>query len=133
MLQGLDTRDVDKLLIKSLELTRQFTTKIGKNKSSESVEVRAVSGAEYGCTTESYYYNQVTRRSGSEVDQLANLHFHFTSVPRCTPMWRYNGTPMEILHLVPRQLHDVGKVIQVRNEEVFVYDSKLKTRGPLIL
>ena len=20
------------------------------------------------------------------VDQLANLHFHFTSVPRCTPM-----------------------------------------------
>ena len=23
--------------------------------------------------------------------------------------------------LVPRQLHDVGKVIQVRNEEVFVY------------
>ena len=28
--------------------------------------------------------------------------------------------------LVPRQLHDVGKVIQVRKEEVFVYDSKLK-------
>ena len=28
--------------------------------------------------------------------------------------------------LVPRQLHDVGKVIQVRNEEVFVYNSKLK-------
>ena len=28
--------------------------------------------------------------------------------------------------LVPRQLHDVGKVVQVRNEEVFVYDSKLK-------
>ena len=26
--------------------------------------------------------------------------------------------------LVSRQLHDVGKVIQVRNEEVFVYDSK---------
>ena len=25
--------------------------------------------------------------------------------------------------LVPRQLHDVRKVIQVRNEEVFVYDS----------
>ena len=23
---------------------------------------------------------------GDEVDQLANLHFHFTSVPRCTPM-----------------------------------------------
>ena len=34
------------------------------------------------------------------IDQLANLHFHFTSVPLCTPMvWRYNGTPMEILHL----------------------------------
>ena len=33
-------------------------------------------------------------------DQLANLHFRFSSVPRCTPMvWRYNGTPMEILHL----------------------------------
>ena len=30
--------------------------------------------------------------------------------------------------LVPRQLHDVGKVIQVRNEEVFVYDSKLKKK-----
>ena len=28
--------------------------------------------------------------------------------------------------LAPRQLHDVRKVIQVRNEEVFVYDSKLK-------
>ena len=28
--------------------------------------------------------------------------------------------------LVPRQLHNVGKVIQVRNKEVFVYDSKLK-------
>ena len=38
---------------------------------------------------------------GMVLDQLANLHFHFTSVPRCTPMvWRYNGTPMEILHLV---------------------------------
>ena len=31
--------------------------------------------------------------------------------------------------LVPRQLHDVGKVIQVRNEEVFVYDSKLKKKN----
>ena len=30
--------------------------------------------------------------------------------------------------LVPRQLHDVGKVIQVRNEELFVYDSKLKKK-----
>ena len=30
--------------------------------------------------------------------------------------------------LVPRQLHDVGKVIQVWNEEVFVYDSKLKKK-----
>ena len=30
--------------------------------------------------------------------------------------------------LVPRQLHDVGKVIQVRNEQVFVYDSKLKKK-----
>ena len=30
--------------------------------------------------------------------------------------------------LVSRQLHDVGKVIQVRNEEVFVYDSKLKKK-----
>ena len=30
--------------------------------------------------------------------------------------------------LVPRQLHDVGKVKQVRNDEVFVYDSKLKTK-----
>ena len=30
--------------------------------------------------------------------------------------------------LVPRQLHDVGKVIQVRNEEVFVYDSKFKKK-----
>ena len=30
--------------------------------------------------------------------------------------------------LVPRQLHDVGKVIQVRKEEVFVYDSKLKKK-----
>ena len=31
--------------------------------------------------------------------------------------------------LVPRQLHDVGKVIQVQNEEVFVYDSKLKKKN----
>ena len=31
--------------------------------------------------------------------------------------------------LVPRQLHDVGKVIQVRNEEVFVYDSKFKKKN----
>ena len=30
--------------------------------------------------------------------------------------------------LVPRQLHDVGKVIQVRNEKVFGYDSKLKKK-----
>ena len=30
--------------------------------------------------------------------------------------------------LVLRQLHDVGKVIQVRNEEVFVYESKLKKK-----
>ena len=30
--------------------------------------------------------------------------------------------------LVPRQLHDEGKVIQVRNEEVFIYDSKLKKK-----
>ena len=30
--------------------------------------------------------------------------------------------------LVPRQLHDVGKVIQVRKEEVFVCDSKLKKK-----
>ena len=32
--------------------------------------------------------------------------------------------------LVPRQLHDLGKVIllQVQNEEVFVYDSKLKKK-----
>ena len=30
--------------------------------------------------------------------------------------------------LVPRQLHVVGKVIQVWNEEVFVYDSKLKKK-----
>ena len=30
--------------------------------------------------------------------------------------------------LVPRQLHDVGKVKQVRNEEVLVYDSKLKKK-----
>ena len=30
--------------------------------------------------------------------------------------------------LVPRQFHDVRKVIQVRNEEVFVYDSKLKKK-----
>ena len=30
--------------------------------------------------------------------------------------------------LVTRQLHDVGKVIQVRNEELFVYDSKLKEK-----
>ena len=30
--------------------------------------------------------------------------------------------------LVLGQLHDVGKVIQVRNEEVFVYDSKLKKK-----
>ena len=30
--------------------------------------------------------------------------------------------------LIPRQLHVVGKVIQVRNEEVFVYDSKLKKK-----
>ena len=30
--------------------------------------------------------------------------------------------------LVPRQLHYVGKVIQVRNEEMFVYDSKLKKK-----
>ena len=30
--------------------------------------------------------------------------------------------------LVPRQLHDVGKVIQVRNEEVLVYDSKLNKK-----
>ena len=38
---------------------------------------------------------------GLILDQLANLHFRFTSVPRCTPIvWRYNGTPMEILHLV---------------------------------
>ena len=43
--------------------------------------------------------------AGILLDQLANLHFHFTSVPRCTPMvWRYNGTPMEILHLVFSQL-----------------------------
>ena len=43
--------------------------------------------------------------AGRALDQLANLHFHFTSVPRCTPMvWGYNGTPMEILHLVePRK------------------------------
>ena len=41
----------------------------------------------------------------SILDQLANLHFHFTSVPRCTPMvWRYNGTPMEILHLIAYKL-----------------------------
>ena len=33
--------------------------------------------------------------------------------------------------LVPRQLHDVGKVIQVRNEEVFVYDSELKKTKPV--
>ena len=30
--------------------------------------------------------------------------------------------------LVPRQLHDVGKVRQVRNEELFVYNSKLKKK-----
>ena len=30
--------------------------------------------------------------------------------------------------LVSRQLNDVGKVIQVRNEEVFVYDSKFKKK-----
>ena len=30
--------------------------------------------------------------------------------------------------LVSKQLHDVGKVIQVRNEEVFVYHSKLKKK-----
>ena len=30
--------------------------------------------------------------------------------------------------LVQRQLHDVGKVIQVRNEKVLVYDSKLKEK-----
>ena len=30
--------------------------------------------------------------------------------------------------LVPRQLHDVGKVIQVWNEEAFVYESKLKKK-----
>ena len=24
--------------------------------------------------------------TGKLLDQLANLHFHFTSVPRCTPM-----------------------------------------------
>ena len=30
--------------------------------------------------------------------------------------------------LVARQLHDVGTVIQVWNEEVFVYDSKLKKK-----
>ena len=34
-----------------------------------------------------------------QIDQLANLHFHFTSVPRCTPM-----TPMEILHLINRMI-----------------------------
>ena len=26
------------------------------------------------------------------IDQLANLHFHFTSVPRCTPMTWCGGT-----------------------------------------
>ena len=37
----------------------------------------------------------------SLIDQLANLHFHYTSVPRYTYMvWRYNGIPMEILHLI---------------------------------
>ena len=30
--------------------------------------------------------------------------------------------------LAPRQLHDVGNVIQVRNEEVFFYDCKLKKK-----
>lgn len=60
-LQGLETEGVDKLLIKSLELTRQFTAKIGKNKSSESVEVRAVSGAEYGCFYCQYVSNNNTR------------------------------------------------------------------------
>ena len=25
-------------------------------------------------------------KGASQLDQLANLHFHFTSVPRCTPM-----------------------------------------------
>ena len=30
--------------------------------------------------------------------------------------------------LVLKQLHDVGNVIQVQNEEVFVYDSKLKKK-----
>ena len=30
--------------------------------------------------------------------------------------------------LVPRQLHGVGRVIQVWNEELFVYDSKLKKK-----
>ena len=60
-LQGLETKDVDKLLIKSLDLTRQFTTKIGKNKSSESVEVIAVSGAEYGCFYCQYVSNNNTR------------------------------------------------------------------------
>ena len=60
-LQGKQTKDVDQLLIKSLELTRQFTTKIGKNKSSENVEVRAVSGAEYGCFFCQYVSNNNTR------------------------------------------------------------------------
>ena len=60
-LEGKQTKDIDKLLIKSLELTRQFTLKIGKNKSSESVEVRAVSGAEYGCFFCQYVSNNNTR------------------------------------------------------------------------
>ena len=60
-LQDRETKDVDKLLIKSLDLTRQFTTKIGKNKTSESVEVRAVSGAEYGCFYCQYVSNNNTR------------------------------------------------------------------------
>lgn len=60
-LQGLETKGVDGLMVRSLDLTRQFTAKIGKNKSSESVEVRAVSGAEYGCLYCQYVSNNNTR------------------------------------------------------------------------
>ena len=31
-------------------------------------------------------YKISTQRRAAYLDQLANLHFHFTSVPRCTPM-----------------------------------------------
>ena len=58
-------------------------------------KICALEPPRYKCT----FYGNIHATAFVAVDQLANLHLHFTSVPRCTPM-RYNGTPMEILHLL---------------------------------